>query len=139
MVLKMTEKQLRESGIVGERAEVIGARSSGPALKSGQMNRLERDFLEENIKYWVETGHVVAYWHEAMKFRLAHKTFYTPDFMLQTGSGEMQIIECKGFMRDDAAVKIKVVASMYPFRVFLARRAKGQGWTLTEVKAHGGG
>lgn len=39
---------------------------------------------------------------------------YTPDFAFNAGVNGWQMHETKGFMRDDAAVKIKVAASQYP-------------------------
>jgi hypothetical protein len=46
-------------------------------------------------------------------------------------------VETKGFMRDDAAVKLKVAASMYPaFGWLLVTRDKW-GWEVREVAAGG--
>jgi intracellular sulfur oxidation DsrE/DsrF family protein len=67
-----------------------------------------------------------------MKFRLADRTFYTPDFNVMLSNFEMEMHEVKGFMEDDAAVKIKVVAEIYPFRFFLAHRVRKQ-WDIKEV------
>jgi hypothetical protein len=55
-------------------------------------------------------------WHsfEGMKFRLADKTWYTPDFTVMLASGVIELHEVKGFWRDDARVKIKVAASPTP-------------------------
>ena len=41
-------------------------------------------------------------------------------------SGVLELHECKGFWRDDARVKIKVAASLYPFK-FIAVTAAGMG------------
>ena len=40
--------------------------------------------------------------------------------------------EVKGYMTDDAAVKIKVAASLYPFQFRIVRK-KGAFWTFTNV------
>jgi len=51
-------------------------------------------------------------------------------------SGEIQIKEVKGFMTDDANVKNKVCAAMYPFRFFVVRKnpkKNGGGWIETEI------
>jgi hypothetical protein len=37
---------------------------------------------------------------------------------------------------DDAAVKVKVVADKYPFRLVLVTWSKKYGWVLHEIKAH---
>jgi hypothetical protein len=77
-------------------------------------------------------------WHkfEGIKLRLADNTFYTPDFAVMLADGTMQLQDVKGWMMEDAHVKIKVAASLYPFQFFLVRqRAKknGGGWEIEEV------
>lgn len=63
---------------------------------------------------------------------------YTPDFSTWAKLGDAfpAFFEVKGFMRDDAAVKLKVAAAMYPqFMFFLVHRDKTQtsGWRIEEV------
>lgn len=104
-------------------------------LKTGEMNKTEAAY-EQQLAYRKHAGEVKGYWFEGMKFRLADSTFYTPDFAVQFADGSIEFHEVKGFMTDDAAVKIKVAASMYPFRFLLvyARRKKdGGGFTIKEV------
>lgn len=50
--------------------------------------------------------------------RLADKTFYHPDFLVIRNDGRTEFHEVKGFMRDDANVKIKVAAALYRHWVF---------------------
>lgn len=58
---------------------------------------------------------------------------YTPDFVTYSIDRGVCLHEVKGFMRDDALVKMKVVARMFPFwRLLLARKVKG-AWSVTEV------
>ena len=52
---------------------------------------------------------------QEITFKLANGVRYTPDFILISPlSATIDAYECKGFMRDDAAVKIKVAAAKYP-------------------------
>lgn len=84
-------------------------------MKAGKMNTTEAAYaayLEE--KRWA--GEVVWYKFEGMKFRLADSTFYTPDFVVMLANGQLEAHEVKGFWQDDAKVKIKVAAEMYPIR-----------------------
>lgn len=106
-------------------------------LKPGQMNDTEAAYsrLLEGKKL---TGEVAWYKFEALKLRLADKTFYTPDFAVMLSSGELQCHEVKGaravFM-DDARVKIKVAASLYPLRFIAAYptpKKRGGGWDFEE-------
>lgn len=69
---------------------------------------------------------------ESVKLRLADSTFYTPDFMVRWPTGLVEFHEVKGFLRDDAAVKFKVAAEMFPwatFKMFRKRKVReGGGW-----------
>jgi hypothetical protein len=103
-------------------------------LKTGEMNKTEAAYAA----YLAERQHAGAIlWHkfEGVKLRLADNTFYTADFAVLGADLAFEIHEVKGFWQDDARVKIKVAASLYPFR-FLAMkpRAKkhGGGWEVEE-------
>lgn len=70
--------------------------------------------------------------YEAIKLRLAGNTFYTPDFFLPRS---LKFVEVKGFWRDDARVKIKVAAEMFPMFEFIAvtkDRRSGE-WTEEQI------
>lgn len=68
-----------------------------------------------------------------MTFLLANGCRYTPDFIVYIDGAQIAY-EVKGFMRDDAAVKIKVAAAKFPFvRFVLVWRKRGQ-WMQQEVK-----
>ena len=73
-------------------------------------------------------GEVEWYAFEGMKFRLADNTFYTPDFSVMLTSGQVELHEVKGFWTDDARVKIKVAASLFPFQ-FIAVYMKGAAFS----------
>ncbi len=111
------------------------ARARRTQRKPGQMNRLETAYSAE-LELRRRAGDVLWFAWEAMKLRLADKTFLTPDFAVVNRDGEIEFHECKGFMEDDAAVKLKVAASMFPCRFLLVRaRAKrdGGGFVVEEV------
>jgi hypothetical protein len=73
---------------------------------------------------------------QSITLRLGNGVRYTPDFItvehepLDDAAGCAQTLrayEVKGFMRDDAAVKLKVAASLYPWIKFhLVTKAKGK-------------
>lgn len=96
-------------------------------LKAGTMNKTEAAY-ERDLKDAVTLGDVLWYRFEGVKLRLADNTFYTPDFAVMLANGQLECHEVKGFMMEDANVKIKVAAAMYPFRFILVRRVKGE-WT----------
>jgi len=103
-------------------------------LPAGTMNKTEAAY-DKHLWDLRFAGEVLWHKFEAVKFRLADNTFYTPDFMVLPASGYAEIHEVKGFWEDDARVKIKVAASIYPFKfVAVTARAKklGGGWEREE-------
>lgn len=98
------------------------------------MNKTEQAYAA-HLEQCKAQGLVLWWKFEGLKLRLADNTFYTPDFAVLPVSGEMECHEVKGFWQDDARVKIKVAADLYPFR-FLAVKVKakkdGGGWEVEE-------
>ena len=99
-------------------------------LAPGEMNKTEAAYAAE-IEAQKHAGVVLWYAFEGIKLRLADRTFYTPDFFLMRASGELECREVKGFWEDDARVKIKVAAAMFPFRFTGIKKIKG-GWAEEE-------
>jgi len=98
-------------------------------LKTGEMNKTERAY-DAHLQQLQQAGEIVWHKFEAIKLRLADNTFYTSDFAVIGKDMVLELHEVKGFWQDDARVKIKVAASLYPFR-FVAMKAR--------AKKHGGG
>ena len=103
-------------------------------LKAGQRNKTEANY-EAFLTALQVAGDVAWFKFEGLKLRLADNTFYTPDFAVMRTNGQMEMHEVKGFWQDDARVKIKVAADLYPFK-FLAikpkSKANGGGWEVEE-------
>ena len=101
-------------------------------IKTGEMNRTEAAYDQ----HLASRPDVAWRKFEGIKLRLADNTFYTPDFAVMLTGGQMECHEVKGgIWSDDARVKIKVAASMYPIRfVAVTRAAKrdGGGWSVEE-------
>ena len=101
-------------------------------LPQGQMNATEREYslLLESRK---QAGDVLWYKFEGFKLRLADNTFYTPDFAVMNADCSFECIEVKGFWMEDAKVKIKVAAGMYPFQFTAVRKlSKKDGGGFSE-------
>jgi len=98
--------------------------------KPGEMNGTERK-MAEHLEGMKHRGEIVDYRFESVTLKLAKDTRYTPDFMVMMPDGEIQFWEVKGFWHDDARVKIKVAAALFPF-VFvgcrLTPKKRGGGW-----------
>ncbi|MFQ0999768.1 DUF1064 domain-containing protein [Gilliamella bombi] len=103
-------------------------------LKSGQMNKTETEYYQY-LKTLEQANEITWFKFEGLKFKLANNTTYTPDFVVMNKDGLIELHEVKGFWMDDARVKIKVAADMYPFK-FLAIKKKakklGGGWEIEE-------
>lgn len=91
------------------------------------MNKTEALFSAE-LDQLVREGIVNRYYFASHKFRLAKKTWYCPDFVVERYGHRVECVEIKGFLRDDAAVKFKVAREMYPaYKWRMIRRTK-TGW-----------
>jgi hypothetical protein len=90
-------------------------------LKTGQMNKTEARY-SRYLNVLLDVGDIAWFKFEGIKFRLANNCFYTPDFVIMRHNGELQCHEVKGhkaIFMDDAKVKIKTAAEMYPVRFFV--------------------
>ena len=100
----------------------------------GKMNRTEAAYAA-TLELDRISGAIVLYAFDAVKFRIADKCWYTPDFLVVLPDGRVELHEVKGFWREDAIVKVKVAADKYPFRfvaVTKQSRKLGGGWTFRE-------
>lgn len=104
-------------------------------LKVGQQNKTEAAY-EATLRARQAGGDVAWYRFEGLKLRLADNTFYTPDYAVMLSSGQIELHEVKGapgIFTDDAKVKVKVAAEMYPFAFVVAYpipKKRGGGWEL---------
>ena len=98
--------------------------------KPGEMNGTERK-MAEHLEGMKHRGEIIDYRFESVTLKLAKDTRYTPDFMVMMPDGEIQFWEVKGFWHDDARVKIKVAAALFPFLFVgcrLTPKKRGGGW-----------
>jgi hypothetical protein len=99
-------------------------------LKQGQRNKTEEKY-EQHLELMKRAGEILWYKFEGIKIRLADKCFLTPDFAVMTKDGIMELHDTKGskaIFSDDARVKMKMAAEMYPFRVYAVYPVKGGLW-----------
>lgn len=101
----------------------------------GTMNKTEAAYAA-HLEAAKKMGQVLDFRFEAVKLRLADKTFYTPDFMVLTTDRLIEFHEVKGFWEDDARVKIKVAAEQHWWARFRAVKKlaakRGGGWETEE-------
>lgn len=96
-----------------------------------RMNGLEARYAMR-LEAMRAAGELACWKFEAVKLRLADKTFYTPDFLVIHLNGDIEFHETKGFWRDDARVKIKVAAELFPMFSFVAVQwsSKTKNWAF---------
>ena len=94
------------------------------------LNKTERAFLG-HLKRQDCGARVYA---QSITLKLGNGVRYTPDFVAVAPGDYFHAYEVKGFMRDDAAVKLKVAASTYRWIKFhLVTKRKGGGWDIQAV------
>ena len=74
-------------------------------------------------------GFILDYVFEPISLKLAFQTRYTPDFMV-VFDDRIELHEIKGHWEDDARVKWKVAAKMFPWFRFVAVTWKQKQWTF---------
>lgn len=133
------EKPAKRSGDVAEHLRMPGTEAKKSARGGGMqamqaLGRLEKGELnktEEAYRAHLETrrmaGEIVWYQFEPFRLVLAEKTTYAPDFLVQLASGHLEVHEVKGHWMEDARIKIKVAAKMFPVFKFIAVMKEGGG------------
>ena len=97
----------------------------------GTMNKLETKYANQ-LEAWRLSGEILWWKFEPMKLNLAKATTYSPDFLVMRANCEIELHEAKGYWEDDARVKIKVAAEMFPLFKFVAVKwVKGE-WKVEE-------
>ncbi len=99
--------------------------------RPGVMNKLEAKYARE-LERRKALGEVLWYSYEAVKLRLADNTFYTCDFLVLMDTLQLEMHEVKGYMMDDANVKIKCAAEKFPFKFLLIKWERG-AWASREI------
>lgn len=94
------------------------------------INQLESDFLLY-LKTYAVAGKIKS---QAITLVLANGCRYTPDFCVFGHENQLIAYEVKGpFFRDDAKVKLKVAASVFPEIEFVLAERKNGAWTETKI------
>lgn len=125
----------RKLGIVGK---------GRPRPQRGTMNRLEAKYAEY-LRICELTGVIAkALPFESIKLRLADNTTLTVDFPVMLADGTLEMRDVKGFKKkangepgywieDDANVKLKVAAEIFPFVFKVTFQDKAGVWHEEEI------
>jgi len=111
---------------------VANAKTALPDLYVG-MNKTELRRAQE-LEAMKRRGEIAAWWYEGITLKLGHDTRFTPDFLVQELDGSLGLEEVKGYMRDDARVKLSVCRRQYPFPLSVLIAKRGGGWHFEVVQ-----
>ena len=110
-----------------------------PAHVPGRMNKTEAR-LAAALEVRKAGGEFVQVGFEALTFRLGFDCRFTPDFACWTPDGRVVCFECKGrkgksyYAKDDAIVKLRAAAAMYPMVTFIIVWPVNDEWGSKEVQ-----
>lgn len=88
-----------------------------PKTQEERLNKTETEFLER-----LRDGRYGKMRHigiQSITLQLGFDCRYTPDFWTRMLGGDFRLWEVKGFMRDDARVKLYTAARVFPFWTFV--------------------
>ncbi len=121
------------------RAVIVDARPSdatakarlsiSPSPDESKLNKTERAYLQV-----LRAGGFHFVGIQNITLKLGDDCRYTPDFNHLDEDGRLIFSEVKGFMRDDALVKLKVAARVFSIFQFVLVRKNGSGWDVSEIK-----
>ena len=98
--------------------------------RGGKLNKTEAAFGEHLRRLFPGA----AVHEQAITLRLANGCRYSPDVVVVEQPGSLvRAYEVKGHMRDDAAVKLKVAATAYPWISFYLVTQRGGTWEIDRV------
>lgn len=97
----------------------------------GEMNGLESRF-SAHLNMLQVTGQIASWRFEAVKLRLAKKTWYTPDFWAVGTDGSVTFYEVKGgYWESDARDRIKIAAeTFFEFAFTAVTFDRKKGWVF---------
>ncbi|WP_249179853.1 MULTISPECIES: hypothetical protein [Burkholderia cepacia complex] len=101
-------------------------------MPKGRMNKTEAAYADV-LAARLHAGEILWFRFEALKLRLADRTFITIDFPVITAGGALEFHEVKGRWTDDARAKTKMAAEQFPFRFLAIQRDGRHGWRIEDL------
>lgn len=129
---------LKRRGLAGARDHVdtsvppfLPPANEAAAFARGRLPNKTEDAYAQHLELLKHAGEVLWFQYEAIKLRLADGAYYKPDYAVLMRDCLLELHEVKGFWREAARVRIKVAASIYPFKFVAVKKVKG-GWEREE-------
>jgi hypothetical protein len=134
-VYRMNEEEAKSLGY-GHLIPPKAKRASNLNEKGQNGTEARFDRRLADMKYH---GTIRDYWFESVKFRLANRCWYCPDFMVEHLDRSKGFYEVKGtWVREDGWIKLKMAAEVMPFSFWLAVW-DGKAWVFSPISARGSG
>lgn len=122
--------------MTGYKKQHRSVQARGRTTSRDGMNNLERRYAD-HLRMLQLAGEIHSFAFERHNLKLADKTYYKPDFEVMLPDGTIEFHETKGFMQEDANVKIKVAADQFPQFVFrLVQWDRLDGWKIRVLPPH---
>lgn len=103
-----------------------------PWADSRDMNKLERRYAE-HLEGQKKAGMILDYKAHPGSLKLGPNLHYRPDFFVISLEGVLEVHETKGYMREDAQVKIKAAAQLFPYLTFKLVYFKIGRWDIQTI------
>jgi len=110
------------------------SRGYRPRHASGEMNGIEKAYAA-HLESRRVCGEIIDWKFEALKLKLARATYLMLDFLITMPDHRLELHDTKGHMEDDAAVKLKLAAEMFPmFRIVVVKRiGRPKQWSFRDT------
>lgn len=107
----------------------VASHAIAPSTEVSKLNKTERAYHQHLVcmnYQWLGVQNIT--------LKLANDCRLTPDFAYLDKDGHLVMIDVKGFQREDALIKMKVAARMFPWIRFAIVKKDASGWNYKEVK-----
>jgi hypothetical protein len=131
MTLRLSAAEFRQLQQKQQPRDPMKAMRALGRLPAGEMNKTEARYAA-HLNVLKNLGLIKWWAFEAITLHLAPRTTYRPDFLVLTRDDLLEVHETKGYWTDDARVKVKVAAAMFPLVFKAVTVAKGGGWDIEE-------
>lgn len=99
------------------------------------MNKTEAAYAD-HLEQRRASGEITAWAFERLTVKLAPGSHWRPDFLVQFPDNTVEIHDTKGYVEREGLTKLKVAATLVPFRIVVVKRkAKkdGGGWSFEAI------
>lgn len=125
------KEQLKKTQRLDRREpENVNSFSIKPSHDEDKLNKTELAYLHhlraQPNNVWVGVQNLTV--------KIADDCRLTPDFAVLNASGKLTLIDVKGFQREDALIKMKVAARLFPMFEFSIVKREGVGWSEQIVR-----